>query len=71
MLDNLQPGKYHGRFVSLIFMRFLVFFRLAVGSTLWYKAALSRIPTSTVNATPSHRLAALQVVWLAFNLQRP
>lgn len=48
MLDNLQPGKYHGRFVSLIFMRFLVFFGLAVGSTLWYKAALSRIPTSTM-----------------------
>ena len=41
MLDRLQPGPYHGLFVSLIFVRFLVFFGLAVGSTLWYKAALA------------------------------
>lgn len=42
MLDHLQPGTYHGLFVSLVFMRFLVFFGLAIGSTLWYRAALSR-----------------------------
>lgn len=41
MLDHLQPGPYHGLFISLIFVRFLVFFGLAVGSTLWYKAALA------------------------------
>jgi hypothetical protein len=42
MLDHLRPGTYHGLFVSLVFMRFLVFFGLAIGSTLWYRAALSR-----------------------------
>jgi hypothetical protein len=40
MIDHLQPGKYHGLFVTMIFLRFLVYFGLAVGSTLWYRAAL-------------------------------
>jgi DNA-binding winged helix-turn-helix (wHTH) protein len=41
MLDHLLPGTYHGFFVSLIFMRFLIYFGLAVGSTLWYRASLT------------------------------
>jgi DNA-binding winged helix-turn-helix (wHTH) protein/uncharacterized membrane protein len=41
LLDNLQTGKYHNFFVSLIFLRFIVSFSLGFGSLQWYKKAIS------------------------------
>jgi DNA-binding winged helix-turn-helix (wHTH) protein len=42
LLDNLLPGTYHGLFVSLIFVRFVVYFSLGFGALLWYKLALNK-----------------------------
>ncbi len=46
MLDNLQTGTYHALFVSLIFIRFIVYFGLWLSSILWYKAALNKARAS-------------------------
>jgi DNA-binding winged helix-turn-helix (wHTH) protein len=42
LLDNLQTGTYHGLFVSLIFMRFIICFGLVFGSMLWYRTSLNK-----------------------------
>lgn len=44
LLDNIQSGVYHGLFVSMVFIRFIVFFGLGLGCLLWYKTALNNIP---------------------------
>jgi len=42
LLDRLRTGVYHGLFVSLIFVRFIVYFGLGFGSLLWYKTTLGQ-----------------------------
>jgi DNA-binding winged helix-turn-helix (wHTH) protein len=41
LVDHLQTGPYHGLFVSLVFIRFITYFGLGLGSLLWYKGALA------------------------------
>ena len=36
LLNNLAAGKYHGLFVTLVFVRFFFYFGLGGGSLLWY-----------------------------------
>ena len=42
LIDHLRTGPYHGLFVSLVFIRFITYFGLGLGSLLWYKGALRR-----------------------------
>lgn len=42
LLDNLLPGQYHNLFVSLVFLRFFVYFGLGLGCLLWYNS--QRLP---------------------------
>ena len=41
LLDNLLPVGYHGLFVMLAFIRFFIYFGLALECLLWYKTVLN------------------------------
>ncbi len=36
LLDNLLPGQFHNLFVSLVFLRFFIYFGLGLVGLLWY-----------------------------------
>lgn len=38
LLDNLLPGRYHNLFVTLIFLRFFVYFSLGLICLIWYNS---------------------------------
>lgn len=38
LLDNLLPGQYHNLFVTLIFLRFFIYFGLGLVCLFWYKS---------------------------------
>ena len=42
LLDNLLPGQFHNLFVSLVFLRFFIYFSLGLICLLWYKS--QRLP---------------------------
>jgi len=44
LLDNLQTGTYHSLFVYLVFLRFFVYFALALGSVIWYQTTINDAP---------------------------
>jgi hypothetical protein len=37
LLDNLRPGRFHNLFVSLVFLRFFVYFGLGLLCFFWFK----------------------------------
>jgi len=55
MLDRLQIGPYHNLFVTLIVLRFIVYFGLGIGSLLWYRKMLGG---SNIPPTDSIRMSA-------------
>jgi DNA-binding winged helix-turn-helix (wHTH) protein len=38
LLDNLLPSPFHGLFVTIVFLRFIVYFGLALACLLWAKS---------------------------------
>jgi DNA-binding winged helix-turn-helix (wHTH) protein len=56
LLDNLLPSSFHGLFVTLVFLRFIIYFGLGTASLLWAKSA-----AGTDSAT-----SALRLSWRTF-----
>ena len=44
LLDNLLPGQFHNLFVTLVFLRFFIYFSLGLICLLWYKSQRSSKP---------------------------
>jgi DNA-binding winged helix-turn-helix (wHTH) protein len=53
LLDNLQTGVYHGLFVSLVFLRFFIYFGLIFGSLLWYRTLNNVLSKSSGETSPA------------------
>ena len=58
LLDNLLPGKFHGLFVTLVFLRFIVYFGLGAACLLWAKSESANDWTDFISVRRQWQTAA-------------
>lgn len=59
LLDNLLPSEFHGLFVTLAFLRFIIYFGLGAACLLWTKAELKNDWTEVFSFAKQWKFAAV------------